>query len=91
MVQNFPKDANAIYIVAQHMSPTHKSLLSSLNSRETVLKVEELHKRTKPKPDRIYVTPPNKDVIVKTDFFRCEIPVVIPQYPSHPPTNCLKA
>ncbi|MEL7114768.1 MAG: chemotaxis protein CheB, partial [Pseudomonadota bacterium] len=63
LVQNLPRRANAVYILAQHMSPTHKSLLTSLISRETDLPVKELIDATEPEADTVYVTPPNSDVI----------------------------
>ena len=62
LVQNLPQNANAVYVVAQHMSPTHKSVLSTLIARETRLQVQELETETRPEPDTIYVTPPNTDV-----------------------------
>ncbi|MEL6452051.1 MAG: chemotaxis protein CheB [Pseudomonadota bacterium] len=62
LAQNLPRNANAVYVVAQHMSPTHKSVLSTLISRETKLNVRELERETRPEPDTIYVTPPNTDV-----------------------------
>jgi len=67
LVRNLPRQANATYIMAQHMSPTHKSLLTSLISRETDLPVQELQDGTGiiASPDTIYITPPNKDVTVR--------------------------
>lgn len=64
LVQNLPTSANAVYIMAQHMSPTHESLLTSLISRETKLPVVELKGEVTPEPDTIYITPPNSDVMV---------------------------
>ncbi len=66
LVKNLPEQANAIYVIAQHMSPTHKSLLTSLISRETALPVVELNKTDIiPDVDTIYITPPNSDVVVR--------------------------
>lgn len=63
LVKNLPKLTNSVYVVAQHMSPTHKSMLSSLIARETELPVVDLNEETEPQPDTIYITPPNSDVI----------------------------
>ncbi len=41
-VANLPESANMTYIVAQHMSPDHRSLMVELLGRETKLKVELL-------------------------------------------------
>jgi chemotaxis protein methyltransferase CheR/two-component system CheB/CheR fusion protein len=65
LVQNLPPDANAVYVLAQHMSPTHKSLLTSLISRETPLPVVELEETTEPVANTIFITPPNHDVILQ--------------------------
>lgn len=75
LAQNLPISAGAIYIVAQHMSPTHKSLLSSLISRETKLPVEEIEHEVEPQIDTIYVTPPNKDVVFENGKIRLREPV----------------
>ncbi len=66
LVQNLPEDANAVYVLAQHMSPTHKSLLTSLIARETRLPVVELTSEDiVPERNTIYVTPPNSDVTLE--------------------------
>ncbi|UWQ17126.1 CheR family methyltransferase [Jannaschia sp. M317] len=65
LVQNLPRDLGVSYVLAQHMSPTHKSMLASLLSNETTLPVVELSADTVPSPDTIYVTQPNSDVIIE--------------------------
>ncbi len=65
LVQNLTPKVHATYVIAQHMSATHKSLLTSLISRETKLPVVELHDSIVPEPSTIYVTPPNSDVVMK--------------------------
>ncbi|MEX0371566.1 MAG: chemotaxis protein CheB [Tateyamaria sp.] len=74
LVQNLPQDANAVYVIAQHMSPTHKSILSTLISRETVLPVVELDPETVPERGYIYVTPPNTDVVFENGVLRLRNP-----------------
>ena len=63
-VANLPAHANMTYIVAQHMSPDHRSLMVELLARETGLKVAEAGNNVQPKPDTIYVAPPNVDITV---------------------------
>ncbi|MEL7184079.1 MAG: chemotaxis protein CheB, partial [Pseudomonadota bacterium] len=66
LVQNLPKDVGAAYVLAQHMSPNHKSLLSSLISRETHLPVIDLTKEDViPTADTIYISQPNSDVVLE--------------------------
>ncbi len=70
LVQNLPAVANAVYILAQHMSPTHKSLLTSLISRETPLPVVELTGETVPTANTFFITPPNTDVILEDGLLK---------------------
>jgi len=42
LIQNLPSDTGISFIIAQHMSPKHKSLLGELLSRETPLAVHEI-------------------------------------------------
>ena len=74
LAQNLPQDANAVYVIAQHMSPTHKSVLSTLISRETSLPVRELEPETEPERGYIYVTPPNTDVVLENGVLRLRNP-----------------
>ncbi|MFL4471533.1 chemotaxis protein CheB [Tateyamaria armeniaca] len=74
LAQNLPKFANAVYVVAQHMSPTHKSVLSTLIARETQLQVRELEPETVPEVDTIYITPPNTDVTLENGVLRLRNP-----------------
>jgi two-component system CheB/CheR fusion protein len=63
-VAGLPAHANMTYIVAQHMSPDHRSLMVELLARETTLTVAEASNNLPPKADTIYVAPPNSDVTV---------------------------
>ncbi|MFK7943977.1 MAG: chemotaxis protein CheB [Paracoccaceae bacterium] len=60
-----PLDVPAAYVVAQHMSPKHKSLLTSLIDRETHLKVREIEDGMVMQPNTAYITPPRNDVVVE--------------------------
>lgn len=81
LVQNLPPAANAIYVIAQHMSPTHKSVLTSLIARETKLPVMELGRETKPEAGTIYITPPDTDVVLESGVLRLRNPAGHPASP----------
>ena len=73
LVQSLPQDSGASFVVAQHMSPTHKSMLSALISRETKLPVFDITDDMIAEPNSVYVTPPNSDVIYEDGKLRlCE-------------------
>ncbi|HEV8513272.1 MAG TPA: CheR family methyltransferase, partial [Cyclobacteriaceae bacterium] len=48
----------------QHLSPDHKSILTSLLSKVTPMKVQEVKNRAFMAPDNLYVIPPDKGMIV---------------------------
>jgi len=62
------------YVVAQHLSPTHTSMLKTLLARESKLNVVELTTTQVPEPNTIYITPPNKDVEIKNGIFHIIAP-----------------
>ena len=51
-------------LIAQHLSPTHKSMLVQLLSRETKLNVVEASEGVEILPSTVYITPPDKDILV---------------------------
>ncbi|MCH8503579.1 MAG: PAS domain-containing protein [Ectothiorhodospiraceae bacterium] len=50
------------FVVAQHLSPKHNSMLTELLARGTTMPVSEVTHGVKPKPGAIYITPANKDI-----------------------------
>jgi two-component system CheB/CheR fusion protein len=65
LVSTLPTDLNVAYVVVQHMSPHHKSLMTELVARQTSLTVEDVKDDIVPCANVIYVTPPKTDVIFK--------------------------
>ncbi|MFK7868059.1 MAG: chemotaxis protein CheB [Roseobacter sp.] len=65
LVATLPTDLSVAYVVVQHMSPHHKSLMTELVARQTSLVVEDVKDDTVPTPNVIYVTPPKTDVVYK--------------------------
>jgi len=61
-------------VIAQHLSPTHTSLLTELLSRDTRFKVIEIEDGTPLQPACLYVTPPNCDVEVQGEVLRLLTP-----------------
>lgn len=81
LAQNLPSDLNCCYVIAQHMSPSHKSMLVQLLSRETKLEVEELENRTVPKPNVVYIPQPGYDVVYADNEFQLREPSGHPASP----------
>ena len=63
-VRNLPTESNMAYIIAQHVSPQHKSMMVELLSRTTNLQVVEARSGMAIEKNLIYITPPNTDASV---------------------------
>jgi two-component system CheB/CheR fusion protein len=62
VIRHLSPSVNASYIIAQHLSPTHPSMLSELIERYAPLPVVTIKRTQMVKGKTIYITPPNKDV-----------------------------
>lgn len=52
------------FIYVQHLSPDHKSILTSLLSNATTMPVQEVTNKILMQPNHLYVIPPNKEMTV---------------------------
>lgn len=64
LLKNLPSNTGMAFIYVQHLSPNHKSLLTSILSKLTKMKVQEIDDMELMKPNNIYVIPPNKAIKV---------------------------
>ncbi len=65
---------NTAIIIAQHLSPTHKSMLVQLLSRETKFSVAEAENNQEIKPGVVYISPRNADISVKENKIIIALP-----------------
>jgi two-component system CheB/CheR fusion protein len=59
-----PANTGMAFIYVQHLSPSHKSFLTSILSKETKMKVQEIENMEHMLPNNIYVIPNNKGIKV---------------------------
>lgn len=52
-------------VIAQHLSPSYKSMLVQLLSRATNLEVVEVFSGVAVQPGRVYITPPDSEISIK--------------------------
>ncbi|MGK7393881.1 MAG: PAS domain S-box protein [Candidatus Cyclobacteriaceae bacterium M3_2C_046] len=65
LLSHIPTDiTNVALVIAQHLSPTYKSMLTQLLSKETSLKVVEVKDGMKIEERTIYITPPDSEITV---------------------------
>jgi two-component system, chemotaxis family, protein-glutamate methylesterase/glutaminase len=68
VLSGFPADFPAAVIAVQHLHPEHKSVLTSIASRRTKLKVKQAEEGDQIKPGWVYIAPPDYHVVVKPGF-----------------------
>jgi two-component system CheB/CheR fusion protein len=66
LLKNLPSDTGMAFIYVQHLNPDHKSFLTSILSKITKMKVQEIENMEHMAPNNVYVIPNNK-IIKVTD------------------------
>ncbi len=74
LIENLPASNDYSYVIAQHLSPSHISMLANLLAPKTDMKVQNLSAREVPRAGTIYVTTPNHDVIFEHGMLRLKSP-----------------
>src|SRR5438270_1119057 len=65
LLRHLPSRTDMAFVIVQHLDPHHASRLSNLLGKVTAMPVSEVTGTTTPKPNTVYVQPPNKCVIAK--------------------------
>ena len=61
---HMPPDSNIAFVIIQHLSPKHKSIMASLLSKYTKMEVFEMKDGMNIEPNCVYLNPPNKNVVI---------------------------
>ncbi|MBU2966016.1 EAL domain-containing protein [Amphritea sp. 2_MG-2023] len=67
LIKGLPRNNNTAYIIAQHLSPKHNTMLVELLSRESTLMIKEAEHNETLASDVFYITPPNKNVEINNN------------------------
>ena len=59
-----PTDTGMAYVLVQHLDPDHESILAELLSEATKMEVSEVKGDVRVEPNRVYVIPPSKDMVL---------------------------
>src|SRR5688500_3911523 len=57
-----PAKSGVAFVIVQHLSPDHKSLMEELFTRFTSIPVREARQGDRVQPDNIYLLPPGKEI-----------------------------
>ncbi len=74
LIANLPDELPFVYLIAQHMSPDHRSMLSDILSRETNLTVKEISNDEIPQIGTLYIIPPGFNLLIKNQKFSLKKP-----------------
>jgi two-component system, chemotaxis family, CheB/CheR fusion protein len=64
LLKNLSPDTGMAFLYVQHLSPDHKSILTTLLAKTTSMKVHEAANKQKMFPNNVYVIPPDKEMNV---------------------------
>ena len=84
-IRHLDPKIKACFVVLQHLSPAHKSMMAEILSRETELPVLALQRATKPRTGTIYVVPANSNAIFKDG--KIQLTPVTPEISPKPSIN----
>ncbi|MBE9116786.1 PAS domain-containing protein [Lusitaniella coriacea LEGE 07157] len=76
-----PDNPNGAFVVVQHLSPNHRSMMTEILQRQTTLPVEEVRDRTLLEPAKVYVLPPRKALTLEDRRLHLEETSDSPRYP----------
>ena len=63
-LRHVPAGSGMAFVIVQHLDPTHKGIMPELLQRATGMRVLQVRDRTRVRPDRVYVIPPNRDMTI---------------------------
>jgi len=64
---NLPSDCNLSFVVIQHFDPKHHSYMDKILSQHTSLEVRNVVDGERVEPQRVYLKPTDKDVVLEGD------------------------
>jgi two-component system CheB/CheR fusion protein len=65
-----PTDTGMAYVLVQHLDPRHQSILAELLSEATPMEVSEVKGDVRVEPNRVYVIPPSKDMVLASGMLK---------------------
>ena len=65
LIQNLPPNTGCVFVIIQHLSPDHKSLMPEILYKKTSMKVLEAKNKVKVQPNHVYLIPPSKHLYIE--------------------------
>ncbi len=74
LLDALPSDTGMAFVIVAHMSPSGESLLPGILARSTTMPVAQAKEGMRIEPNRVYVIPPNVDLLLVDDVFKIVTP-----------------
>lgn len=68
--ESMPTDSGVAFVVLQHLSPDHKSMMAELLGRETAMAVAEAQDGMELQPNTVTLLPPNRTMVIERGRIR---------------------
>ncbi len=70
LVRHLPTDTGMAFVLIQHLSPDHESLLPEILGRATAMPVRQVEDQMRVEPNAVYVIPPNAQMTLVAGSLR---------------------
>ncbi len=70
--KNIPSGTRMAFVIIQHLSPDFKSMMKELLGKHTKIPISTVSRKTRLKPDHIYLNPRNKNLLCHEDLLILE-------------------
>ena len=70
LIRHLPTDTGMAFVLIQHLSPEHESLLSEILGRVTTMPVRQVQDQMRVEPNAVYVIPPNAQMTLVDGILR---------------------
>ncbi|WP_300437918.1 chemotaxis protein CheB [Christiangramia sp.] len=68
--KNIPAGDKSAYVIIQHLSPDHKSMMGELLQKSTSLPIVQIKDQMEVKPGHVYLIPPANNLILEDEILR---------------------
>ncbi len=76
-LSKMPPAADVSFVIIQHLSPKHKSIMASLLGKFTRMPVKEIVDGTRIEPNHVYLNPPDKNVAIFNRTLHLMVPIKV--------------
>ncbi|HEY9824386.1 MAG TPA: CheR family methyltransferase, partial [Stenomitos sp.] len=73
LIRHLPPDTGMAFVLIQHLSPDHESLLPEILGRVTTMPVRQVQDQMRVVPNTVYVIPPNTQMTLVDGTLRLEL------------------